>query len=254
MDFVIPKSLQAGPVDTSETDAKLFRLARQRQRSVALAQGFSAAVSGGGGGGGGGGVGAPEGDYYYNEHGGYGSSCYLGPPSINRFPPVVPPSYYQSPPSHPHGQNNSTKSVAQYRQQQLKRRTTIATVGGLRQSSVVAANDIWAGISFPTTDTAASVMTGTLRRTHSIYNAEDGDLSSTPSQQQHQQHRLLVPVSTVRSFFELSAPGVDGQMVQFSKFDKRMVLVANVASGDKNAIREFTQVGVMKFWKPKYSE
>ncbi|XP_022106628.1 glutathione peroxidase 2-like [Acanthaster planci] len=52
----------------------------------------------------------------------------------------------------------------------------------------------------------------------------------------------LVPVSLVRSFYELSALGVDGRMVQFSRFEGRVVLVINVATGDEHATREFTQM------------
>ena len=72
-------------------------------------------------------------------------------------------------------------------------------------------------------------------------NSTDDDAGLASSVSQHYR-QLLLPVSTVRSFFELSALGIDGKMVHFSNFDKRMVLVVNVASADKHAVREFTQV------------
>ncbi|XP_071785316.1 glutathione peroxidase 2-like [Asterias amurensis] len=52
----------------------------------------------------------------------------------------------------------------------------------------------------------------------------------------------LVPVSLVRSFYELSALDVNGKMVQFSRFEGRVVLVMCVATGDEQATREFTQM------------
>ncbi|XP_072024262.1 glutathione peroxidase 2-like [Amphiura filiformis] len=81
--------------------------------------------------------------------------------------------------------------------------------------------------------------TTTQRPSPDVTAAADAGLASSVSQHYRQ---LLLPVSAVRSFFELSALGIDGKMVHFSKFDKRMVLVANVASGDMNAVREFTQL------------
>ena len=56
---------------------------------------------------------------------------------------------------------------------------------------------------------------------------------SRTSAEDDETHRLplgaLVPVSLVRSFYELSALDVDGKMVQFSRFEGRVTLVVNVA-------------------------
>ena len=81
-------------------------------------------------------------------------------------------------------------------------------------------------------------MTGIKSTNHHLSSNDDADDFLSTSQYS----QLLLPVSTVKSFFELSGLGIDDKMVDFSKFDKRMLLVANVASGDKNATREFTQV------------
>ncbi|XP_038070394.1 glutathione peroxidase 2-like [Patiria miniata] len=77
-------------------------------------------------------------------------------------------------------------------------------------------------------------------------NGSSDDRKTSTEEDEEEAYRFsigsLVPVSMVRSFYELSALGGDGRMVQFSRFEGRVTLVVNVATGDEQATREFTQM------------
>ncbi|KAK3086672.1 hypothetical protein FSP39_021719 [Pinctada imbricata] len=50
------------------------------------------------------------------------------------------------------------------------------------------------------------------------------------------------PVSSVSSFYELSAPLLNGKMEQFSKYEGRVTLIVNMASCDTNTKKELVQL------------
>ena len=52
----------------------------------------------------------------------------------------------------------------------------------------------------------------------------------------------LCPASVVGSFFELSAEALGGEMIPFSTYDGKVVLVVNVASASEHTTREYLQV------------
>jgi hypothetical protein len=73
------------------------------------------------------------------------------------------------------------------------------------------------------------------------------DLTETPpamSSANHNPHggNKLFPVSMVTSFYELSAQLLSGRMEQFSKWEGRVSLVVNIATGDKLTRQELHQV------------
>lgn len=55
-------------------------------------------------------------------------------------------------------------------------------------------------------------------------------------------HKKLTPMSTVTSFYELSATLLSGKMEQFSKYEGRVTLVINIASCDRNCKKELLQL------------
>ncbi|XP_070575192.1 glutathione peroxidase 2-like [Ptychodera flava] len=57
-----------------------------------------------------------------------------------------------------------------------------------------------------------------------------------------ERNEKLVPVSMVKSFFELSAQLINGDMLPFAKFEGKVVLVTNIATSDKNTTRELFQL------------
>ncbi|CAH1269229.1 glutathione peroxidase 2-like [Branchiostoma lanceolatum] len=52
----------------------------------------------------------------------------------------------------------------------------------------------------------------------------------------------LCPASVVGSFFELSAEALGGEMINFSAYDGKVVLVVNVASASEHTTREYLQL------------
>ncbi len=54
----------------------------------------------------------------------------------------------------------------------------------------------------------------------------------------------LGPVSSISSFYELSAPLLDGRVEQFRGCEGKIALVVNIATGDFNARQELKQVSL----------